>query len=112
MRPAGNPGPILWIRYAIGFRLPEQYREWVRHDLTDAGWFGRLMGRHLALIVPICVLLALLPAAWGIRVGVAALAFLSSTFVVAVNSRDLRVSRLRQHGLPAPDDAERGHPSH
>jgi Family of unknown function (DUF5313) len=112
MRAAGTPGPIRWIRYAIGFRLPEENRDWVRHDLTDAGWWPRLMGRHLTLVVPVCVLLALLPAAWSIRVSVAALLFLSSTFVVAVASPDLRVSRLRQHGLPIPNDPERGHPSH
>jgi hypothetical protein len=62
--------------------------------------------------VPLCVLLGLLPAEWSIRLAVGALALLSSTFVVAINARDIRQARLRQHGLPIPDDAERGHPPH
>jgi uncharacterized protein DUF5313 len=84
----------------VGFRLPEENHAWVRHDLTDAGWRGRMMVRHLALMVPACVLLGLLPAAWGIRVAVVLLALLSSTFVVAINTGEIRRARLRQHGLP------------
>lgn len=100
------------IRYALGMRLPEENLSWVRHDLTDAGWRGRMMARHLALMIPVSVLLGLLPAAWGVRVAVALLALLSSTFVVAINMADIRQARLRQHGLPVPDDPERGHPPH
>jgi hypothetical protein len=85
-------------------------RSWVRHDLTDAGWRGRMMARHLALMVPLCVLLGLLPAEWGIRVAVGALALLGSTFVVAIHSAEIRRARLRQHGLPIPDDAEHDRP--
>ena len=70
------------------------------------------MARHLALMIPVCVLLGLLPAEWGIRIAVGALALMSSTFVVAINSGDIRQARLRQHGLPVPDDPKRGHPSH
>jgi hypothetical protein len=83
---------------------------WVRHDLIDAGWRGRMMARHLMLMVPLCVLLGLLPAEWGIRVAVAALALLSSTFVVAIHSTEIRRARLRQHGLPMPDDTRHGRP--
>jgi hypothetical protein len=85
-------------------------QDWVRHDLTDAGWRGRMMARHLVLMVPLCVLLGLLPAQWGIRVAVGALALLSSTFVVAIHANEIRRARLRQHGLPVPDDAERRRP--
>lgn len=71
-----------------------------------------MMARHLVLMIPICVLLALLPAAWGLRLAVATLALISSTFVVAISSADIRQARLRQHGLPVPDDSQRGHPPH
>ena len=71
-----------------------------------------MMARHLTLMAPVCVLLALLPAEWGLRVAVVALALLSSTFVVAVSSSEIRQARLRQHGLPVPDEPGRGHPSH
>jgi hypothetical protein len=69
-----------------------------------------MMARHLALMVPLCVLLGLLPAEWGIRVAVGALALLSSTFVVAIHSAEIRRARLRQHGLPVPDDARHDRP--
>ena len=29
---------VRWLLFAIGFRLPAQNREWVWHELTDAGW--------------------------------------------------------------------------
>lgn len=61
-----------------------------------------MLVRHLVLILPVCVLLALLPAEWGIRLAVAALALLSSTFVVVVSADEIRRARLRQHGLPDP----------
>jgi hypothetical protein len=98
----GDPGPLRWARYALGFRLPEENRDWVRHDLTDAGWRGRVLLRHLALMVPIATLLALLPAPWPIRVMVALLALTASTFTVAITADDLRRSRLRQHNLDPP----------
>jgi hypothetical protein len=105
----GDPGPLRYARYALGFRLPPENLDWVRHDLTDAGWRGRLLARHLAVMIPICVLLGLLPAEWYIRVLVAALALLASTFVVAISAGDLRTARLRQHGLAPPDGP--AHPS-
>ncbi len=79
----------------------------MEHDLTDAGWRGRQLARHLVLMVPLCVVLALLPAAWEIRIAVASLALVSSTFVVAINANDIRLRRLRQHGLPVPKGEDR-----
>ena len=98
------------IRYAVGLRLPPENLAWVEHDLTDAGWRGRMLARHLALMVPVCVLLGLLPAGWGVRLAVAALALLSSTFVVVVNADEIRQARLRQHGLPVPGEPPDGGP--
>lgn len=95
----GDPGPWRWVLYALGFRLPAGNRDWVRHDLTDAGWRVRILVRHLALMVPICVLLGLLPAEWWVRLMVGLLALLASTFTVVISAGDLRDARLRQHGL-------------
>ena len=44
-------GPLGWLRFAYGFRLPAENVHWVRHELTDAGWRGRTVLRHLAVIV-------------------------------------------------------------
>ncbi|WP_345353689.1 DUF5313 family protein [Actinoallomurus liliacearum] len=106
----GDPGPLRRARYIMGFRLPPENLSWVRHDLMDAGWRGRMMARHLVLMVPVCVGLALLPAEAGIRVAVVALALLSSAFVVVISAGDIRRARLRQHGLPVPDEPRPGPP--
>jgi hypothetical protein len=84
--------------------LPAENLDWVRHDLTDAGWRGRMMARHLLIILPCCAALGALPAEWWIRVLVPALALITSSFVVLVTAVDLRAARLRQHGLRAPGD--------
>ncbi|MEW2356901.1 DUF5313 family protein [Spirillospora sp. NPDC029432] len=102
VRLPGDPGPLRWARYALGFRLPAENRDWVRHDLTDAGWRARIMVRHLALMLPICAVLACLPGPWWLRLTVPLLALTASTFTVAVSADELRRSRLRQHGLPPP----------
>lgn len=90
--------------YALGFRLGERHREWVRHDLNDAGWRGRMVARHLVVILPICALFCLLPGSWGIRLGTAGLLFLGGVFTVATSTDQLRTARLRQHRLIPPRD--------
>ena len=96
------------VRYALGFRLPPENTEWVRHDLTDAGWRGRMMVRHLTVISPLSVMLGLIPAEWWIRVLVAVLALVTSSMAVLLNAGDLRDARLRRHGLPVPRDKRGG----
>jgi hypothetical protein len=113
----GDPGPIRWLLFAVGFRLPKENLEWVRHELTDAGWRGRTVLRHLAVILPICavvaaVLLAWLPASGWLALGMVALILSGSIFTVAAYADDLRASRLRQHGLDVPDDPDLGRPAH
>ncbi len=108
----GDPGPGGKALFAIGVRLPARNREWVRHELTDAGWRGRLALRHLAVLVPICVALALLPGPLWVRIAVPALFLICSVGIVAIYADDIRVSRLRRHGLEAPNDPDLGRPSH
>jgi hypothetical protein len=113
----GDPGVLRWIRFAIGFRLPPENVDWVRHELTDAGWRGRTVLRHLAIIVPICIVLVAvlttwLPASLWLGLMMVALILSGSVFTVAAYADDLRASRLRQHGLDVPDDPDLGHPAH
>jgi Family of unknown function (DUF5313) len=112
----GDPGPAAWMWFAIGFRLPGRNRDWVRHELTDAGWRGRTVLRHLAVILPVCAVLGGIAAAigapaWLILTSVA-LILCGSLFTVAAYADDIRVTRLRQHHLPVPDDPDLGRPSH
>ncbi len=116
-RLAGDPGIGRWLQFAVGFRLPQENLDWVRHELTDAGWRGRTIIRHLAVILPICavvavVLLTLIPASPWLAVAMVALILSGSVFTVAAYADDIRASRLRQHGLEVPDDPDLGHPTH
>jgi hypothetical protein len=113
----GDPGPLRWLQFALGFRLPEDNRDWVMHELTDAGWRFRTVLRHLAVIVPVCVivavvLLALVPAPAWLAAMMIGLILAGSIFSVTAYADDIRASRLRQHGLDAPDDPDLGHPAH
>ena len=108
----GDPGLGRQVLVALGARLPERNREWVRHELTDAGWRGRLIVRHLVVVLPFCVVLALLPGALWIRIAVPGLFLLCSVGIVAIYASEIRVSRMRRHGLEPPDDPDLGRPSH
>ena len=113
----GNPSVGGWLLFAVGFRLPPQYTDWVRHELTDAGWRGRTVLRHLAVILPVCAILAvvatlLLPAPLWLILMTIALILSGSVFTVAAYADDIRATRLRQHGLSPPDDPDLGHPAH
>ena len=113
----GDPGVLGWLKFSAGFKLPAENLDWVRHELTDAGWRARTVVRHLVVIVPICLILAVvlltaLPApTWlaGMMIG---LILAGSVFTVAAYADDIRTSRLRQHGLEAPDDPDLGRPAH
>src|SRR5215469_10595805 len=113
----GDPGPFRWLRFALGFRLPEENTDGEKHELTDAGWRTRAVMRHLAIIVPICVIVAVvllvwLPAPGWLAVMMIALILAGSIFTVAAYADDIRATRLRQHGLDAPDDPDLGRPAH
>ena len=116
-RLSGDPGVLRWVWFAIGFRLPAGNRDWVKHELTDAGWRLRTVLRHLAIIVPICAILVIvltvaLPAPLWLGLMMTALILAGSVFTVAAYADDIRASRLRQHGLDVPDDPDLGHPAH
>jgi membrane protein YdbS with pleckstrin-like domain len=113
----GDPGVVAWLKFAAGFRLPAENLDWVRHELTDAGWRTRTVVRLLAVIIPICALVAALllllsPAPAWFAVLMVVLILCGSVFTVAAYADDIRTTRLRQHGLDVPDDPDLGHPSH
>jgi hypothetical protein len=107
----GTPGPLRWVRYAIGFRLPADNLDWVRHDLTDAGWRVRAGVRQVVVAAPIAAVCALLPGAWSVRILLVALVLFGPLFVALAYGDSIRAARLRQHKLPVPDDADLGRPT-
>ena len=108
----GDPSAGRKVLFALGVRLPDRNKEWVRHELTDAGWRGRLMFRHLLITLPIAAAFAALPGALWIHIMVPALFLICSVGIVAMYADDIRVSRLRRYGLNPPDDPDLGRPSH
>jgi protein-S-isoprenylcysteine O-methyltransferase Ste14 len=113
----GDPGPIGWLRFAFGFRLPAANVHWVRHELTDAGWRWRTVVRHLVVILPVCAILVVvldtfLPTPPWVSVMMVLLILSGSVFTVAFYADDIRTTRLRQHGLPTPNDPDLGRPAH
>jgi hypothetical protein len=113
----GDPGVLGWLAFAYGFRLPARNVHWVRHELTDAGWRWRVVLRNLVVVVPVSVLLAVLltvflPAPAWIGATMVALILVASVLSVAFYADDIRVARLRQHGLPVPNDPDLGRPTH
>ena len=108
----GDPGAGGKVLFAIGVRLPARNREWVRHELTDAGWRGRTIRRLMVLMVPICIALAFLPGPTWLRVAVPAFALIASIGTVLISADDVRAARLKQHGLEVPNDRDLGRPAH
>jgi hypothetical protein len=100
------------LLFALGARLPKQNQQWVRHELTDAGWRGRLVLRHLLVTLPIAAALAAFPGPLFIHIMVPAFFLIASVGVVAMYADDIRVSRLRRNGLEPPDDPDLGRPAH
>jgi uncharacterized membrane protein YdbT with pleckstrin-like domain len=108
----GDPSMGRKVLFTFGARLPDRNRDWVRHELTDAGWRGRLTVRHLVVSLPIAAALAVFPGPLFIHIMVPLLFLISSVGIVAMYADDIRVSRLRRNGLTPPDDPDLGRPSH
>ena len=108
----GDPGLGRQALFALGVRLPDRNRDWVRHELTDAGWRLRTIGRLMVIMVPVCAALAFLPGPVWLRIAVPGFALIASAGTVAISADDVRAARLKQHGLPVPDDPDLGHPTH
>ena len=55
-----RPGPLRWLWYAAGGRLPERYRSWVLHDTSCRTWHLRHVARTVAMLVVLSVPIVLL----------------------------------------------------
>ena len=100
--PIVRPAPHRWVAYAFGARLPERNRGWVLHDTTTGTWWLRHVARTLVqLAVPIALVVAFLPAPWGVRLA-AALAgvILGMAFSLAYMTETIE-NRVVKAGYPA-----------
>jgi hypothetical protein len=91
-----------WLRYGLGGRLPGTLRDWVRHDLTDADWRWRQLGRVLLQAALPVVVILVLPIPVGLRLGMVALLLVGTVSVGLAYADELRDRRFHQHGLTPP----------
>ncbi|GAA4616414.1 DUF5313 family protein [Saccharopolyspora hordei] len=99
-----RPGPVRWLSYQFGGRLPEQYRDWVLHDATCRTWVLRVVVRGLVQVAPLGIVLfaalGLLGGAWPIAAGALLLGLLVVVRIVLTNSVDSVDARLVRYGFP------------
>lgn len=96
---AVRPNLLLYLAYCYGKVLPEQYRDWVRADLTGRGARTRTLIR-ITLPALLCVApLWLFPASLGMHLAMALFIVLPLIFYAHALDRFWRAYRLRRHGL-------------
>ena len=94
-----RPGPLQYIAYAYGRRLPDSMREWVAHDLADHGAVRRHMIRMA--IPPFLVLapLWLLPASLYVHLEMTAPIYIWAVLMSLALNKVWRRYRLQQHDV-------------
>ena len=94
-----KPGPLQYIAYCYGKRLPDSMREWVAHDLADHGALRRHMIR---MAIPPLLVLApfwLLPASFYVHLEMTAPIYIWANLMALALNKVWRRHRLAQHGL-------------
>lgn len=80
-----RPGPLRWLTYSFGGRLPAEYKTWVLHDTTTRTWWVRHLVRALIqLAIPLAAVLIFIPGPFWIRsMGALSGIFLGLIFALA-----------------------------
>ena len=99
MTPMKKPGPLQFVAYAYGKRLPDSMQEWVAHDMADNGAVRRHMIRMA--IPPLLVLapLWLLPASLYVHLEMTAPIYIWALLMSLALNKVWRRHRLAVHGL-------------
>jgi hypothetical protein len=99
--PVVRPAPHRWVWYAFGGRLPERNRGWVLHDTTTRTWWLRHIARMLVqLAVPIVLIMAFLPASWGLRAACAGGGLALALFYSVAYMPEATENRVVKAGYP------------
>ena len=100
--PIVRPAPHRWIWYAIGGGLPERHRGWVLFDTTTRTWWLRHAVRMLVqLAIPIALIMAFLPASWGLRAACAGGGLALALFYSVAYMPESTENRVVKAGYPA-----------
>lgn len=93
-----RPGPIGWLRYSVGGRLPEELAPWVLKDATSRAWRWRLAARNLVYLVPLTSVWLLLPGPLGLRLSLSLMAMLVGVFYSQAYGDESVELRVAKHG--------------
>jgi hypothetical protein len=100
--PIVRPAPHRWLWYAFGGSLPARNRGWVLHDTTTRTWWLRNVVRILVqLAIPVALLLAFLPAGWGLRLACAGGGIALALFYSIAYMPEAVENRVVKAGYPA-----------
>jgi len=100
--PVLRPAPHRWVWYAFGGRLPAVNRGWVLHDTTTRTWWLRHVVRMIVqLAVPIALIMAFLPASWGLRAACAGGGLALALFYSLAYMPESVENRVVKAGYPA-----------
>ncbi|MGW5704260.1 DUF5313 family protein [Amycolatopsis japonica] len=100
-----RPGPIRWVQYVYGRRLPERYREWVLYDATARTWllrFALRIGFEALpwLSIAFVLLVTLTPLPIPAVLGALMLSLFLGLFFTMTSADELAEVRLGKHGFP------------
>ncbi|MFJ4099316.1 DUF5313 family protein [Amycolatopsis japonica] len=100
-----RPGPIQWVQYVYGRRLPERYREWVLYDATSPTWLLRFALRICFealpwLAIAFVLLVTLTPIPVPAVLGALMLSLFLGLFFTMTSADELAEVRLGKHGFP------------
>ena len=99
-----RPGPLRWVLFQYGVRLPDRYRDWVVHDASCPTWLVRVLLRTLVQLAPAfavaLVVLLQFDGGWAIALGALLLGVLVSLRLTLANAAESVDARLVRYRFP------------
>lgn len=95
-----RPGLVRWFGYAVGFKLPDRYADWVLYDTTSKHWRARHVLQSSVGIMPLCLVWLLLPVPPALRASLVVMAALVAYFYSCAYMEESIEHRLGRHGFP------------
>lgn len=94
-----RPGPIRWLRYSVGGRLPAELAPWVLKDATSRAWRWRLAARNFVYLLPLASVWLLLPGPLGLRLSLSLMALVVGVFYSQAYGDESVELRVAKHGF-------------